>query len=144
MPERLHILRNRKMRLLGKERTLARNLRGRKQFGWRKLDDRNPLDFDFEYFMTYHINGMRSNDRLWCDGAIVERVSRRGPNKYFLEGKLWLLPEDESTEKYSIAKWRDDFEFGGFVQLHPKNDAIRNYDFVIVGCDMRIHCHRKI
>ena len=91
------INRNRKKRLLQEEKRLAQNLRGVNQYGWRQLDERNCLDFDFEYFMTYHVNGMRCTDKMWCDGAIVRKKKKAGPNKYLLEGVLWLMPEDENS-----------------------------------------------
>lgn len=138
--------RNRKNRPLSEEKTLAENLRGVNQFGWRRLDKRNTLDFDFEYFMTFHINGMRCIDKMWCDGANVKK-KKAGPNKYLLEGVLWLMPEDESSTPVAYKSfdqtWSSTLNFKGYVLLKSGSCNIKDYDFRITGQGVNARCRRK-
>jgi len=144
MTQQFQLERNRRKILLREEVRIAQNLRGKNQYGWRKLDDRNTLDFDFEYFMTWHINGMRVHDKMWCDGANVHKLTKVSLNYFKLKGELWLLPEDEDSPKYSLSESWDNCEFHGYVLLEPKFDGIKNYDFHIYGNNMQIRCRRKI
>lgn len=140
--------RNRLSRLLAEEKRLAQNLRGVNQFGWRRLDDRNTLDFDFEYFMTFHINGMKCTDKMWCDGAQVLKRRKIGLNKYLLEGKLWLMPEDESNTPKAYESfdktWCSTLDFKGYVLLKSDICEIKDYDFHIAGQGVNVRCRRKI
>jgi len=144
----LRIDRNRKNRLLAEEKTLAENLRGINQFGWRRLDKRNTLDFDFEYVFTFHINGMKCKDKMWCDGANVKIKKKEGPNKFLLEGVLWLMPEDESSTPAAYKSfdqtWCSTLDFKGYVILKPKSCEVTGYDFLITGQGVNVRCRKKI
>ncbi|BFM05032.1 hypothetical protein [Halioxenophilus aromaticivorans] len=140
--------RNRLSRLLAEEKRLAENLRGINQYGWRLLDDRNTLDFDIEYFMTFHINGMKYTDKMWCDGAEVLKRKNVGLNKYLLEGNLWLMPEDESNTPKAYESfdktWCSTLAFKGYVLLKSGVCEIKYYDFRITGQGVNVRCRRKI
>ena len=135
-------------RLLAEEKCLAENLKGVNQYGWRLLDHRNTLDFDFEYFMTLHINGMKITNKMWCDGANIHKKIKVGPNKYLLEGVVWLLPEDENSIPPAYQafdpSWCSTLNFKGYVLLDANECKIRDYSFRIKGQGVNVRCYRKI
>jgi hypothetical protein len=150
MTERLYIIRNRKKRLLDEEESLAKALRGKLPPKYFRLDERHLptkrdwLNFYFEYFMTFHINNFKISDKLWCDGAVIEKLSKR-KNKYLFTGYLYLLPEDEVTpSKWKFIKEWSKFPFEGFVDLHETSYEIKDYKFKIQMECLEFTCKRKI
>ena len=75
---------------------------------------------------------------------ILKILTKAGPNRFKLEGTLWLLPEDDDSPLYSLTEKWDDCEFYGYVLLESKFDGIKNYDFFIYGNNIQIRCRRKI
>jgi hypothetical protein len=151
MSERIYIVRNRMQRLLSEEEKLAKALRGElppKKFVLLERSfrpqKRNWIDFYFEYFMTFHVNSLRTKNKLWCDGAKVEKL-RRAKNRYWLKGFLYLLPEDEDAPNafryvdYSTGP----YSFGGYVQLAANKDKVLDYRFRIQLKSIQLSCTRK-
>ncbi len=148
MKDRLYIVRDRKKRLLGEEKSLAKALRGKLPPKYFRLDERafpskrSALNFYFEYFMTFHINGFKISDKLWCDGAQIEMFSKR-KNKYLLGGYLYLIPEAEIIPgRWKFIKRWDKFPFKGFVELHENLDKVKDYKFKIQMESLEYTCKR--
>ena len=150
MADSVYIVRNRKNRLLQEEENLAKALRGKLPPKYFRLDERRLpnerawLNFYFEYFMTFHVNGLKTSNKLWCDGALIEKLSQRN-NRYIFSGYLYLLPEGEVTPpKWQFVKNWSTFPFKGFVQLYEGADKIKDYKFKIQIENLEFTCKRKI
>ena len=153
MTERFYLTRKRPQWLKHEEVKLAKALREKLPPKYLLIREEYPkpkkrswLAFYFEYFMTVHVNGYRVNDKLWCDGAKIDKIIR-SKNRYYLEGLLYILPEaeerDEIPTKYkAIEKWSG-FPFKGYFYLHPDKDLVSYYKFTIQLNEITIFRQRK-
>ncbi len=154
MSKNLYLTRKRTKWLRDEEANLAKALRGKLppkhlliNMEHPKPKKRDWLAFYFEYFMTVHINAFRVNDKLWCDGARIDKVIRSS-NRYYMEGLVYILPEAEEQAdipaKYkTIEDWRG-FPFKGYFYLHPDKDLVSYYRFTIKLNEITVSRQRKI
>lgn len=94
--------------------------------------------------MTYHINNFKTKNKLWCDGAKIEKV-KKTKNKYLLKGALYLLPEDEEAPNvFKNMESSGPYLFEGYVKLAENKDKVLDYRFVIQLIGVQLYCTRKI